>query len=88
MLENEETPDIHRPLSDTDMNVFKNTVKRSLNIVKKGGVDAQMQEKSFDWGTEYIIKIKDGKIKDEKLPDAQVTQDTENQPEKTGKIFS
>ncbi len=88
MLENEETPDIHRPLSDTDMSVFKNTVKRSLNIVKKGGVDAQMQEKSFDWGTEYIIKIKDGKIKDEKLPDAQVTQDTENQPEKAGKIFS
>lgn len=41
-----------------DITVFKNTVKRSLDIVKKSGVDAQMQEKNFDWGTEYVIKIK------------------------------
>ena len=49
---------VHMP-SIQDMTVFENTVKRSLDIVKKSGVDAQMQEKSFDWGTEYIIKIKD-----------------------------
>lgn len=46
-----------------DITVFRNTVRRSLDIVKKSGVDAQMQEKSFDWGTEYIIKIKNKNVK-------------------------
>lgn len=38
--------------------VFKNTVKRALDIIKSGGTDAEFSEKSFDWGTEYVIKIK------------------------------
>lgn len=38
--------------------VFKNTVKRALDIIKSGGTDAELSEKSFDWGTEYVIKIK------------------------------
>lgn len=41
-----------------DMRVFKNTVKRAVKMIKKSGIDAEMQENSFDWGTEYIIKIK------------------------------
>lgn len=45
-----------------DITVFKNTVRRALDIVRKSGMDAQMQENSFDWGTEYIIKIKDKSI--------------------------
>lgn len=38
--------------------VFKNTVKRAMDIVKSGGTDAELSEKSFDWGIEYVIKIK------------------------------
>lgn len=42
----------------SDMKVFKNTMERAVNLMKKGGVDADIEENSFDWGTEYIIKIK------------------------------
>lgn len=38
--------------------VFKNTVKRALEIIKSGGTDAELSENSFDWGTEYVIKVK------------------------------
>ena len=55
-------PEIHMS-AIKDITVLRNTVRRSLDIVKKSGVDAQMQEKSFDWGTEYIIKIKNGNTK-------------------------
>lgn len=41
-----------------DVKVFKNTVKRAINMMQKSGIDAQLEENSFDWGTEYIIKIK------------------------------
>lgn len=37
---------------------FKNTVKKAIDIMKKGGVDANMEEEDFDWGTEYRIKVK------------------------------
>lgn len=41
-----------------DIKVFKNTVRRAMDIMKKGGVEAHMEETAFDWGTEYVIKIK------------------------------
>ncbi len=41
-----------------DIKVFKNTVNHALDIMKQGGVEAHMEENSFDWGTEYVIKIK------------------------------
>ena len=41
-----------------DIRVFKNTIDRALKMVNKSGVEADMQENDFDWGTEYIIKIK------------------------------
>lgn len=41
-----------------DVKVFRNTVNRAVKMMKKGGVDADIEENSFDWGTEYIIKIK------------------------------
>ncbi len=44
-----------------DVRVFKNTVKRAVNMMKKSGIDTQMEENSFDWGTEYIIKVKSNK---------------------------
>lgn len=50
---------VHNKPSKKNMTVFKNTVKRSLDIVKAEGMETDMQENKFDWGTEYIIKIKD-----------------------------
>ncbi len=41
-----------------DIKVFKNTVKRAINMMKKSGIEANLEENSFDWGTEYIIKVK------------------------------
>jgi ParB family chromosome partitioning protein len=43
-----------------DVKVFKNTVKKALDIMKRGGVEAHMEEIKFDWGTEYIIRVKNG----------------------------
>ncbi len=45
-----------------DVKVFKNTVKKALDIMKKGGVEAHMEEITFDWGTEYIIRVKNGTL--------------------------
>ena len=41
-----------------DVKVFKNTVTKAVDMMKKSGIDADIQETAFDWGTEYIIKIK------------------------------
>lgn len=41
-----------------DIRVFTNTVKHALEIMKDGGVNADMETNSFDWGIEYIIKVK------------------------------
>ena len=41
-----------------DLRVFTNTIKRALDVMRDGGVDADMQTNSFDWGVEYIIKVK------------------------------
>lgn len=43
-----------------DVKVFKNTVKKALDIMKRGGVEAHMEEIKFDWGTEYIIRVRNG----------------------------
>lgn len=47
-----------RVASVKDIKVFKNTVSHALDIMKQGGIEAHMEEASFDWGTEYVIKIK------------------------------
>lgn len=41
-----------------DVRVFTNTIKRALDIMREGGVDADMKTNSFDWGIEYVIKVK------------------------------
>jgi hypothetical protein len=41
-----------------DVRVFTNTIKKALEIMRDGGVDADMETNSFDWGIEYIIKVK------------------------------
>ncbi len=43
-----------------DIRVFTNTIKRALEIMRDGGVNADMETNSFDWGVEYIIKVKNG----------------------------
>ncbi len=41
-----------------DIRVFTNTIKHALELMRDGGVDADMETNSFDWGIEYIIKVK------------------------------
>lgn len=41
-----------------DLRVFTNTIKRAIDVMRNGGINADMQTNSFDWGIEYIIKIK------------------------------
>ena len=41
-----------------DIRVFTNTIKHALEIMRDGGVNADMETNSFDWGIEYIIKVK------------------------------
>lgn len=41
-----------------DIRVFTNTLKHALELMRDGGVDADMETNSFDWGIEYIIKVK------------------------------
>lgn len=41
-----------------DAKIFKNTVTKAIGLMQKSGIDANMEENTFDWGTEYIIKIK------------------------------
>ena len=48
---------VHIPLMN-DTSLFKKSVEKSLDIMKQSGVDADMEEKRFDWGTEYTIKVK------------------------------
>ncbi len=41
-----------------DMRMFTNTIKHAIDIMRENGVQADMKENSFDWGTEYVIKVK------------------------------
>lgn len=41
-----------------DVKIFKNTVRRAVDMMKKSGIDTELKENAFDWGTEYIIRIK------------------------------
>lgn len=55
MLRNTEEIRITRA---NDIKVFRNTVTKAVGMMKKSGIDADIEENAFDWGTEYIIKIK------------------------------
>ena len=41
-----------------NLSFFKNTVKKAVDIMKKGGIEADMIETDFEWGTEYKICVK------------------------------
>lgn len=42
----------------TDVRIFTNTVKKALALMKESGVSADMEKRDFDWGIEYVIKVK------------------------------
>ena len=41
-----------------DVRIFTNTVRKALDLMKESGVDADMQKKEFEWGVEYVIKVR------------------------------
>lgn len=41
-----------------DIRIFTNTIKKALDLIRDGGANADMETNSFDWGIEYIIKVK------------------------------
>lgn len=41
-----------------DMRVFTNTINHAVDMVKKGGIEANVLQKEHDWGVEYIISVK------------------------------
>ena len=41
--------------------MFTNTVKRAIDMMRENGVDADMKKTDFDWGTEYVIKVRNEK---------------------------
>ena len=41
-----------------DVRIFTNTIKKALDLMRDGGVNADMETNSFDWGIEYVIKVK------------------------------
>ncbi len=47
-----------------DVRIFTNTVKKALDIMRESGVDADMQKRDFDWGVEYVIKVKNQGMKE------------------------
>ena len=48
----------HEAKGANSLSFFKNTVRKAIDIMKKGGVEAEMEETDFDWGTEYKIHVK------------------------------
>lgn len=41
-----------------DVRLFTNTVKQAVNIMRESGVDAKLEKNDFDWGVEYVIRVK------------------------------
>ena len=52
----------HKPLKEiklkNDSLSFLSTVRRAVENMRKNGVDASIQKVERDWGTEYVIEIK------------------------------
>lgn len=43
------------------LSFFKNTVYKAVDIMNKGGMDADVSEENYDWGIQYSIKVKNNK---------------------------
>ena len=46
-----------KEITEANIGVFKNTVKKAVDMMKNGGVDAKLEEEEFEWGTEYRILV-------------------------------
>lgn len=44
-----------------DIRMFTNTVRQALDIMRQSGMDAEMEQRDFDWGVEYVIKVRHDK---------------------------
>lgn len=40
-----------------DIRLYTNTVKQAVNLMRESGADANLEQKNFDWGVEYVIKV-------------------------------
>jgi len=47
-----------RAASFSDMSIFSNTVRRAVEIMKKSGINAEIESQDYDWGARYIIDLK------------------------------
>ncbi len=47
-----------KELNMANIAIFKNTVKKAVDMMKNGGIDAKMVEEEFEWGTQYRILVK------------------------------
>lgn len=41
-----------------DLQIFTNTIKSALDVMRHSGMETDMVKNDFDWGYEYIIKIR------------------------------
>ncbi len=41
-----------------NMQLLRNTITNAVNMIRTSGVDAQYNEKTYEWGEEFIIKIR------------------------------
>lgn len=45
-------------LRASDMMVFSNTMDRAVEIMKKSGVDANLSSQNFEWGSRFVIDLR------------------------------
>lgn len=41
-----------------NLQLLRNTISNAVNLIKTSGVDAHYNEKSYDWGDEFVIVVK------------------------------
>lgn len=41
-----------------NLQLLRNTISNAVGLIKNSGVDAQYSEKSYEWGDEFVIKVK------------------------------
>ena len=41
-----------------DVQILRNTISNAVNLIRRSGIDARYNEKSYDWGDEFTITVK------------------------------
>lgn len=57
IINSDSTPNFHIN-KIKNMQIIRNTLNNAVNTIKTSGIDAQFNEETYDWGNEFIIKIK------------------------------